>query len=87
MTIHELIEQECREIADLLIAKNKAYGNSFAEPINIFSKATPEEQINVRIDDKLNRIAKGKNKEDVPEDTLLDLIGYCVLKRVLRRLK
>lgn len=87
MTIHELIEQECREIADLLIAKNKAYGNSFAEPINIFSKATPEEQINVRIDDKLNRLMKGKNTECVPEDTEKDLIGYLILKRVLRRLK
>lgn len=84
--LHELIEQECREIADLLVAKNKAYGNSFAEPINVFSKASSEEQINVRIDDKLNRIAKGKETDAVPEDTEKDLIGYLILKRVLRKL-
>jgi hypothetical protein len=84
MTTIELIDRECENIKALLIAKNKAYGNSFADPINIFSNATPEEQINVRIDDKLNRIKKGQDKEAVPEDTELDLIGYLILKRVLR---
>lgn len=86
MNVHDLIRQECREISDLLVAKNKAYGNSFAEPINIFSKATASEQINVRIDDKLNRIAKGSETECIPEDTEKDLIGYLILKRVLRKL-
>jgi hypothetical protein len=84
LTTIELIDRECENIKALLIAKNKAYGNSFAEPINIFSNATPEEQINVRIDDKLNRIKKGQDTDLVPEDTELDLIGYLILKRVLR---
>ena len=84
LTTIELIDRECENIKALLIAKNKAYGNSFADPINIFSQATPAEQINVRIDDKLNRIKKGQDKEAVPEDTELDLIGYLILKRVLR---
>jgi hypothetical protein len=82
--VQKLIYNECMNVADLLIKKNKAYGNSFAEPINIFSKCSPEEQLNTRIDDKLNRIAKGSDKEAVPEDTELDLIGYLILKRVLR---
>ena len=82
----KLIYNECMEVADLLIKKNKAYGNSFAEPIGIFSKLPPTEQIKVRIDDKLNRIAKGEQTEQVPEDTELDLIGYLILSRVLRRL-
>ena len=38
----DLIVQECDEVARLLIRKNKAYGNSFAEPIHVFSKLTPE---------------------------------------------
>jgi hypothetical protein len=84
MTTIELIDRECENIKALLIAKNRAYGNSFADPINIFSQSTPAEQINVRIDDKLNRIKKGQDKEEVPEDTELDLIGYLILKRVLR---
>jgi hypothetical protein len=45
------------------------------------------EQLKVRIDDKLNRIAKGQNLEAVQEDTILDLIGYLVLIRVLHRLE
>lgn len=81
----KLIYKECLDVADLLIKKNKAYGNSFAQPANIFCKLPAEEQINVRIDDKLNRIAKGEDKEAVPEDTEFDLIGYLVLKRVLRK--
>ena len=84
MTTIELISKECDEIKELLIAKNKAYGNSFSEPINIFCKLSAEDQINCRIDDKLNRIKKGQNTEYVPEDTEKDLIGYLNLKRVLR---
>jgi len=87
MNIIELIDTECENIKALLIAKNKAYGNSFAEPANIFCKLSAEEQINVRIDDKLNRIAKGRQTEDVQEDTIADLIGYLVLLRVLKKIK
>jgi hypothetical protein len=83
--VQQLIKQECDSIAELLIRKNAAYGNSFAEPINIFSKCSADEQLNVRIDDKLNRLAKGKQTEQVPEDTELDLIGYLILRRVLRK--
>lgn len=81
----KLIYNECLDVAELLIKKNRAYGNSFANPANIFCKLPAEEQINVRIDDKLNRIAKGEDKNSVPEDTEIDLIGYLVLKRVLRK--
>ena len=72
---------EMLSIANLLIDKNISYGSSFDSPINIFSKATSKEQLYVRIDDKLNRIKKGK--EYASEDTVLDLIGYLVLLRVL----
>lgn len=85
MTTLELIDQECENIKQLLMAKNKAYGNSFQHPINIFCKLSAEDQINVRIDDKLNRMKNGKDTELVPEDTEMDLIGYLVLKRVLRK--
>jgi hypothetical protein len=77
------IAEVCDEVKDLLIRKNDAYGNSFMFPINVFSKATAKEQIFVRIDDKLNRIAKGQNMELVQEDTITDLIGYLVLLKVL----
>ena len=80
------IEAACDEIKALLIAKNKSYGNSFAEPANVFAKGlTPEQQLFVRIDDKINRIAKGAEYAD--EDTVLDLVGYLILLRVLRNTK
>ncbi len=75
------ILDECLDIAELLINKNNSYGSSYSHPINIFSKSTPKEQIFIRIDDKLNRIHKGK--EYASEDTILDLIGYLVLLRTL----
>jgi hypothetical protein len=84
MTIMELIDTECQNIAEILKAKNRAYGNSFADPVRIFSRATTEEGLNIRIDDKLSRIARGKN---AGEDAELDLIGYLILKRVLGRLE
>jgi hypothetical protein len=80
----ELIRQVCDEIKDLLVTKNQRYGNSALEPKRVFSKASPEEQIKVRIDDKLSRIAQS-GTEGVDEDTLQDLIGYLILWKVLKR--
>ena len=76
------ILNECLNIAELLINKNKSYGSSYSHPINIFSKADPKEQLYIRIDDKLNRIKKGN--EYAAEDTILDLVGYLVLLRTLK---
>lgn len=70
----------CLEIAHMLVKKNIAYGNSALEPVRIFSKAGPKEQLYVRIDDKLNRLMKGT---DYPGDNDIDdLIGYLILLKV-----
>jgi len=81
--MQELIEEECGALAAMLVEKNKCYGNSVAEPCNVFATSDAMEQINVRIDDKLNRIKKGEEYGN--EDTEMDLIGYLILKRVVRR--
>lgn len=73
-----------KSLAELLIEKNKKYGNSAIQPKRIFSKASTEEQINVRIDDKLSRIANQQVNED--EDAEFDLMGYLILKRVFKNL-
>jgi hypothetical protein len=77
------IVEQCDFIAELLLEKNRQYGDSALNPVRIFSSADPVEQINVRIDDKLSRIAS--NQADDAEDAELDLIGYLVLKRVAMR--
>lgn len=76
------IEQKCDEIKQLLIEKNRKYGNSALEPCRIFSKANSVEQILVRIDDKLNRIRNRQNDED--EDVVKDLVGYLILLMIAR---
>jgi len=79
------IAATCEEIKQVLLEKNRAYGNSALAPLRIFSRADPVEQLNVRIDDKLSRIARGS--EYACDDTELDLIGYLVLRRVARMLR
>lgn len=74
----------CDQIKELLLEKNRKYGDSALNPIRIFSKANNLEQIKVRIDDKLNRL---KNiQEDETEDTVTDLIGYLVLYKIASNL-
>jgi hypothetical protein len=72
----------CDDIKDLLISKNKKYGDSALSPSRIFSKADAVEQILVRIDDKLNRIQKGAGLLANDEDVVSDLIGYLVLLKI-----
>ena len=80
------ITEECDGIKKMLLQKNRLYGNSALEPVRVFSKAGAVEQIRVRLDDKLSRLASGRADED--EDVTLDLIGYLVLLRIaLRREK
>ena len=73
---------KCDELKALLLRKNAAYGNSALEPVRIFSDATPLEQLRVRLDDKLSRLSKGSNHDEVPEDTLMDICGYLILLMV-----
>ena len=72
----------CDEIKELLLEKNKLYGDSALNPVRIFSKAGTLEQIECRMDDKLSRI-RNMDPTDT-EDAFLDLIGYLVLHRVAK---
>jgi hypothetical protein len=67
-------------IEGMLIDKNRKYGDSALNPVRIFSKASPVEQIRVRIDDKLSRVASGQLDDE--EDVIDDLIGYLVLLKL-----
>ena len=72
----------CDSVKDLLIEKNKKYGDSALTPSRIFSQSSPVEQLLVRIDDKLNRIQKGAGLLANDEDVLMDLMGYLVLLKI-----
>lgn len=79
------IAQVCEDIKDLLLEKNASYGDSALKPKRIFSSSGSTEQILVRIDDKLSRIATRGFRGEQDEDTLSDLIGYLVLLKVAAR--
>ena len=72
------IKRYTDRIQEMLISKNKAYGSSALEPLNIFSKGKPSDSLCARIDDKLARI-KNVGISDKTEDTVFDLIGYLIL--------
>ena len=76
--VHLLLD----DIGATLIAKNAAYGSSALDPVRVFSRAPVEEQLLVRLDDKLSRLARGH--EFAGDDTLRDIIGYLCLLLIAR---
>ena len=81
MTVDKLIEKVTEDIKELLLEKNRAYGNSALNPKNVFSEGDLFESLGSRIDDKLMRI-QNVGVNDETEDTLSDLIGYLILYKV-----
>jgi len=82
--VEQLISEECEKLKELLISKNRKYGNSALMPKRICSKADPLEQIKVRMDDKLSRIDSQQIDDD--EDAYTDLAGYIILMNVYKRM-
>ena len=78
----EEIALVCEDIKELVLYKNKQYGDSALNPCRIFSKANAVEQILVRIDDKINRIQQGAGLLGEDEDVIQDLIGYLILLKI-----
>ena len=73
----EKINIICSNLAKFLIEKNKRYGDSALNPLNIFSKLSAEDGICVRLDDKLKRIQN--NSKDVRKNDIIDIAGYLLL--------
>ncbi len=70
------------QLHELLVMKNRKYGDAALNPNQTFSNVPPIELINVRMDDKLSRIRNRQNDED--EDLEVDLIGYLLLKQIAK---
>jgi len=79
-------KQIAEEIADLVIEKQKAYGNSFGEAESflrlLYPDGIPVEKYKdmltlVRIWDKIKRIAT--DKDALGESPYNDIMGYCLL--------
>jgi len=70
------IRQVAESIRDLLLEKNKRYGDSALTPRNIFSKLDAGSAIKIRLDDKLSRII---NSEELRKNDVADVMGYLIL--------
>ena len=70
------LKEVCESLKLFLLEKNKRYGNSALEPINVFSKLSPEEGMKLRMDDKVKRI---KNSNELRKNDVVDLAGYLML--------
>jgi hypothetical protein len=75
------LDKVSSEVVALLKSKNKAYGNTALDPVQIFSRLDATEALCARIDDKIMRI-KNKGINDQTEDTVDDLIGYLLLLKM-----
>ncbi len=83
MNTQDSIVKHCEDIKQMLLDKNRRYGDSALNPVRIFSKATSSEQILVRLDDKLSRLRSSQLDDD--EDVINDLIGYLILLKISKQ--
>lgn len=81
MRFDQEVSKVLYDIEEMLISKNKKYGNSALEPLGVFSQLSAKEGLLIRIDDKLKRIKNGSLEKD-DEDVVNDLIGYLVLLKI-----
>lgn len=72
--INEIMEA----MQDLLLYKNRLYGNSALNPKQIFYKGDAVNSILIRLDDKLGRIMANTDEKPRIND-VADIIGYCTL--------
>jgi len=76
----ERLRTICDGVKQVLLEKNRRYGNSATKPVNVFSGLEADEGIKIRLDDKLKRIITSTEKKQSPnKNDVFDLIGYLVL--------
>lgn len=80
------IRKHMKEFGEWLISKNRAYGNSVVENINVFGKGTALDIIKIRMDDKLKKMIKGKDLSEEKDDAGKDFCGYWHLLKILEKI-
>lgn len=81
MDSYERHIQICKQLNEIYVQKNKAYGDSFTET---FKKLGPISAV-TRISDKYNRLVNLTTNHNIDtgdesiKDTLLDMANYCIM--------
>jgi hypothetical protein len=76
------IAQVFDSLKDLVLEKNRRYGDSALTPRRVFSRLDAAEGVKVRIDDKISRITN--NDGEPRKNDVADLMGYLALLAVSR---
>jgi hypothetical protein len=79
-TTQDKIVKVFDSLRELVLEKNRRYGDSALKPLRIFSKMDSAEGIKIRIDDKLSRIIHCAG--EIRKNDVADLIGYLALLSV-----
>lgn len=74
-----LIIKECNDIKNLLLEKNRKYGDS-AITRGVLFDISPVVAIKARLNDKFARLKNDNKDED--EDIIKDILGYLILLRI-----
>lgn len=77
----EAIRATGESLTELLLEKNRRYGDAALHPPRIFGKSNATDSIGVRLDDKLGRVA---NAPEPRRNDVADIMGYLVLYCVAR---
>jgi hypothetical protein len=85
-TFNYYIDNICNEVKELLKKKNADYDSSFSK---LYKKYGTLSSL-IRLEDKINRLenlCNGHNPQinESIDDTLMDIIGYCILTLVERK--
>lgn len=80
------IKNLCDKISEILIYKNKMYGNSILEPKQIFYKGGYVDNILMRLDDKVGRIANTTGGNPIRVNDIVDIIGYLILLLIAKHI-
>lgn len=76
------IKEVTLAMQELLLEKNKRYGDAAINPTNTFSKLSGQDSIKIRLDDKLKRV---QASEETRVNDVCDIIGYCTLLLISMR--
>jgi hypothetical protein len=79
------IASTCDEIKELLLSKNRKYGDSALNPVRIFSQASTIEQIKVR---NMSAISKGneEDREEIVEAIIEGMIAEMTFEQMRNKI-
>ena len=82
----QAVKEVCNELADMIIRKNRDYGDSFKKVYEEYGDLS----LIIRLTDKLERLKSLQNKENLvkdesKEDTIRDMAGYAILALALKK--